>query len=469
MTRRIAVLAAWLFVGVVLQPVLSGEPKEKDELTGRAKLSKLIGRDLKSILLVEKVAAIRELGAETDATLAGEFKIVGILTDISTDNKRFPRERYEALRALVNLYKNGIGNPEILTTLSTMIEDNITPPIVRIGALGLLGEMGNFEGPIALKAFNTLEDLWAKRTRTRTRLPVPILAKILEAVGGFYKNEDSKKLLLEGLDEKSSYIRAGAMAGLQIYLEASLNADISLMKPVQRTLSKADTRAERTEAIRVLELIVQNEPAAADNLATSTKDALLKVLSTGGDAEVQAATRLLLRVPEEKILKAILAEARPSRSRKPTLSYETYHLLNAGLTEALRSLRETSTKASSKALSEDILKHFIWILDPNNQAPIVLRQAAIFGLGSWPTEFDRQMVVKVLIRLLEVAKTEDIIEETEKSLLFLTGREPFRTRDPETKQMVPDAKAWQSYYQQIAEFLKPNETPWEHAVEEAGE
>lgn len=445
--------------------LLGGGAKKGDELTGRAKISKLIRRDLKSTILIERVNAIRELGSETDKALIAEFGVLRVLTDIATDVARFPRERYEALRAQVTLYQNGIGNPEVLTTLAEMVETNKTPPIVRLGALGLLGEMGSFEGPIAMKAFYTLEDMWKKRRQTRNRLPVPILAKIMDAVGGFHAVEKTEGLLLEGLDEDSPAIRAGALSGLQKYLEASGRASNTLLREVQGVFSRASTRAERTEAIRVLELLVQNDPDTAEDLANSTRETLMAVLANGEDVEVQASVRLLLRVPQEAILKAILSQAKPRRDRKPTLSYETYYLLNAGLTEALNGLRENSTRNSSRALADDILNHFIWILDPANEAPIVLRKAAVFGLGSWPMEFDRQKVVMVLIRLLEVAQAEDLIEETEKALLFLTGQDPFRTRDAESQRMSPDVAAWRNHYQQIKQYLEPGETPVIHIVE----
>ena len=62
----------------------------------------------------------------------------------------------------------------------------------------------------------------------------------------------------------------------------------------------------------------------------------------------------------------------------------------------------------------------------------------------WPREFDRYEIVQALVALLSAEKDAGMAAKVEEALIRITGQR-LRTRDPETKQEVPNIEAWNQW------------------------
>jgi len=445
--------------------------KGEKELEGRDLVVKLMKRDLRSSSVTERVIAIRKLGQQTDKALVEEFLVVEQLVKIAQDNAKLARERSEALESLVSLYGKGIGSPDTLGILMAIVEDEKqnTPNNVRMDAMMLVAEMA--EDPKVQfaargKAFAALEKLW--RNRLRSNLPQSMRAAILNTLGNFPKEDSTKKMLEEGLQEKSAEVRAGALRGLQVYLDSVEKVDSSLVNAVILLLKKSTDKAETVELILVIDQMVSID-ADALRYAKDVKAKLMAMLEGGeggygSDEEVRAAVRVLVRVADDKIVEVLLKAAKPDKAR--SWDMETYTKLSNALVDIVDQMRGEA-KRNEETVNK-IAEHFAWMLNSDwlakKSIPEELAQNAILNLGMWPREFDRKEVVKALIRTLAVvweAGWQPLIEECEKSLKYLTGQQSPRKREKvdDRWQERPDLDAWKVWFEANSKWLEPPKHP----------
>ncbi|MBN2710902.1 MAG: hypothetical protein JXR97_00505 [Planctomycetes bacterium] len=450
------ILAAFLAVSS-LSAAKAGDSaaKKNVELTG-ARLFEKLARQLNSIFLIERVEAIKGLSDQTDQGLIERYEVVKKISDIAKDENKFAVERVESLKGLLSLYIRGFASVDILNMLENIISDSKTNIMVKIQALGLLGHMGDEEGLKSLEAFKTLEKLWEKGGKSTSREPIKVLVAMIEAIGGFVHVERTPDLLLRALrSSKVKSIRVGALRGMQNYLLATGSTNNDMMSAAATIFMARSSSDERIEAVRVMELSVINgatPPKGAIN------DKLVELLKTGGDIEVQAAVRLLVRTNDTKIHEALLDVAWPKKERN--LDFETYKLINNSLVEIIRQLKEKPNTSSSKEMADKIAMHYFKLLDPSKNIPVVLKSSAIYSLGAWPIEFDRTKNTQILIKLLEVEKDPELSELIEESLSYLTFK-TFPRITSETGTKIPDIARWKAFFTKIEPFLAPKKSPGE--------
>ncbi len=435
---------------------LRGEPEE--QLTGRDLFVKLM-RTIEEGFPSDQLLAIRELGRQADKELLQEFGVVQVLNEIARDEKQFPRIRWEALDALVALYRRNVGSPHTLDMLIAVVEgeENKAFQTERMKALHLIAEMAReFEGVKAHKAFTALERIW--KNRRRANLPTSMQTTVIATIGAFPDRDGTLDMLTEGLKSKVSDVRAGAFRGLQHYLNRGGSVNRRLTSEIFRLLKskREDMRPEqRVEIIRVLGQLVARDPGLLAN-DKNARDLLLGLMRKEGgygtDAEVQAAVRALAHVPDDEIVETFLSAAKPTKDKG--WNFGTYDTLSKGLMKVFWTLRSNPKKHQETV--EKIADHYIWLLKTKG-TPEILVGSALQSLGMWTREFDRQKIVTGLVATLE-ALTEagwvQMVEECEKSLQFLTAQEPFRKKDGS-----PDVEAWMIWYDANKKWLEPENHP----------
>jgi len=251
-------------------------------------------------------------------------------------------------------------------------------------------------------------------------------------------------------------LSAGALRGLQRYLELSREKDAAILPDFLKMLQTTKEPAVRIQVIRVIEILMRNIGQSSNASLTGTKTVLKAMLKDGSDEEAVMSVRLLLRMLDADVVETILEAARPGE--KPRFLPETYIKLSQALAAAMTQLRATAKKQETLAAVKNIQAHFFWILDPKTKAG-PLRQTAILAFRDWPIEFDREEIVQSLIQLLiySIDKDKDMVGEIEETLRFLTMQQ---FRKTENKAYIPDTDAWQKWLDDNKDKLKPDKTPW---------
>ncbi len=399
----------------------------------------------------ERVEGIRAYGMLSDEGVIKDFKIIDTLLKIAKESN-YPIERSEALKSLGSLIKKGFGSLNTLEFLVSVVINKDERSIrVRNNALMVIADLARAtkdSGPIVKSAFNALKKIWDKRKSGDTH--PSMLENILDAMGGFADEDGTRKILLEGLEEKYPSVREGALRGLRRYVEATKSTDKNILRDVTSALlraKKAERREEVVEAVLTLDALFAN---GASPSGPETVKSLLELLETGGDVEAQAAVRVLLRIPSPSIVEAMIVASRPNKERG--WSFDTYHCLSKALAGIVSTL---SKGTASEETADKIRDQFLWTLDPQKKMPDVMKKSAIFGLGYWPVTLDRQAIVKSLIGLLETEQNELLAKAIEESLENLTNK---HFRDGADK---PDLARWKEWYEKNSGTLAPGKTPWE--------
>ncbi len=412
--------------------------------------------NLKSPIPERQVEAMRLITQIQDPQVQAEFKFIDELVAVAQDEKANPRIRYEALRTLLVLQNLGISSPKLLTFLAALVTDKAADLRVKMQALYLLGQLA---GPASDMSARSACDTLKKLLRQHD-LPEVLSARVYAAIGNFSEHAGVKEAVLAGLKEKSSVVRAGALAGLRKVVENTGKTDDRLQRELMQLLQRGEG-TERIEAIKLLATLVRN--GADLGKAAVTKETLLKLVNEGSDQEVCTAAELLLSIADADVVKQT---AKALTSRVSKLQFATLLNLVQVLGGMLAQTAKWSDRAAAKDAAEDITKVLYWLIDPKTdpKPPLALRKSAIFGLGMTPTEYDRRPVVKNLLAVLAVeAKggTNELVEELEKSLQNLTGEDPKRFPDPATNEERPDIEGWSQWLEQNQDQLDAGKTPWQ--------
>ncbi len=448
-----------------------------------------------------RVTAIQDLGRQSNADLVREFEVFSKLKEIAESDKRFPRERIEALGAMAQLQKNGLGSPNIIDDLLKLIEigktsynskKGRTPVPVQIAALRLMVVLANAKNTDELlrtRTFDQLKNLWKDSDKPSYNTSSYLRAQMIEAISGFTQEKDTKGLLLDALKEKSKLIRLGALSGLQFWLEVHTNdkdKDIAedVTKLLQFMFKKPEEVETRIQCIEVLDALAANGYEFSKGNSMLRK-AVGSLMNEGTDIEARAAVRFLLRTAADDfdIVDVILEAAQNKGSVKR--DFETLHEFSKALVEVMNRVAydsESTQKSKAKAAAQKVIDHFFAIL-VQRDAPIVLKQSALFGLGTTPTEFDRTNIVDALIKFLEAVVNAEkaprsLIDECETSLMALTGESAKRVKivnpalrgterfdtmaaeNPESVMIeVPNVEAWKTWFENNKEWLAAGKNP----------
>lgn len=503
--RRIGLtglLGMWL---CLVSLAVGGENQDAARVDDRVRLTQLM-RGLRAPFIETRVTAIQELGKQVNAGLVREFAVLDSLKEIAESEARFPRERIEALGAMVQLHKSGLGSPNILNDLLKLIQVDTasdaskgTPLPVQIAALRLMVLLANdarTESLLRDRAFDGLAGMWKDSGKVTNKTPVYLRAQMIEAISGFTGKPNAKTMLLDALGEKSSLIRTGALNGLRLWLENNpSDADKTVAEETQKLLlmmfKKPEEVETRISCILVLDALASNGYDFTKG-ATQTSKQIAELMNTGQDVEARAAVQFLLRTASDStkrldIVDDILAAARNQGAVKR--DFATLHEFSKALVEVMNSTAvamadktKTIGKVKAKETVDKIIQHFFSILK-QPEAPLVLKQSALFGLGTTPVAFDRTEIVQTLIAFLEAASKAEkppltVIEECEKSLTALTGENPKRIRmvnpslagtdkgkammqdNPEQAMIeMPDIEAWKTWFETNKAWLAPDKDP----------
>ncbi len=466
-----ASLAVMTTVPAVSLAAGTGQAGKAPELSARDQISRAVRMAMRSPFGPERIKAIRALGAQSDKGLVDEFKVLELLVSIAKEGRRLAVERAEALDALVNLYRKGIGSPTTLELLVGIVDDDGkgSSKSVRMKALLLIAEMAGSstdDERVAHKAFSALERIW--KNRSRSKVPSRMLAAVIETVGGFPDNDRAMSMLQDGLEDKSAIIRAGAQRGLQRYLQKAEKINKRLATKIFRLFSKSKNTNERVALIMVIDQMVMIDPSIIKS-AKKIQNKLVSLLQAeggyGSNAEVKAAVRVLLQIADDKIVDALLAAGRPDKSRK--WSFTTYETISDALIEVVNKLRTNPRKGANTA--DKIAGHYLWLLnpkwlegDPKKKGDFVrLVRSAIISLGMWPIDFDRKKIVVGLIKALKTVGENnwtEMIGECENSLKHLTAV-PIPYKMTIKAREMPDIEKWKEWYRKNEKWLEAGKDP----------
>jgi len=437
--------------------------------TGRDLFSRLM-RDLADPFDPPQLAAIQQLSQQganqTNDALFAEFKVGEKLVEIAEDAKmdRSPVVRTEAIKALSRLANAGKAPTGAIDVIVRVIEDKGGDIRVRQEALTTIADLGGRENSKgATDAFNALKKLWQNRAKTTPPLPQLLQIRLIEALGGFARQEGVKKILTDALKEVrgADELRAGILRGLGRYLDLSQDTkDKELLSEMLKLIRETKSAEVKLEAIRVTDIVLASGGAA--EISPSTKSALKELLKSSTDEEVQMAARLLVRMLDAEVVTALLETAVPKEGS--TLSVPTYQKLNQALAASLKMLRANAGREDAKGMAVKIRDHFFVILDPRAKWPVSFRREAIVILKDWPNEFDRSEIVKTLIDFLEyaLAKEPDLATDVEDALTWQTNQKYRVRKDVQGKMIeMADIEQFKGWLEKNKDKLAPGKTPYE--------
>lgn len=449
---------ALLLIGIVFgAPALpaGGGPGEKKEkkLSERELAAKLV-EALQSSTPMARFDAIREAGNLIKKEIVEEFAIIGELVRVS-QNDGYPRNRAEAVVSLLNLYRKGIDDPQIMITIAKMAEDLKTSLRTRLRILSLLAEMGEDAqaGDLSTKrAFNALENLWKKRKSLE--LEDKLIARLLEAIGAFHRlKEKPKKILMEALKPKTflrkrrPVIYPGLLKGLHRYLTRSGITGKNLRRTLLDGLNHTDDRKAGVMFVHCLLALQKNGEEFTLKQSPNLWERLRTMLREGQDEEARAAVLLLVSVADAGIVDEILRAFR----RQPRLQLRTLYYFCDALIGALHQLTKEKGEAGAEA-AKKISRLFMSVLGPKRtKVKLELKIICVKGFGFWPVTFDRRTIAATLFALIknDPPPPAALSQEVWSSLEALTGEE-FKDIDGEN-----DLKLLEAWLQEHQAELAP--------------